>query len=889
MPHGKDPLLEDNISASSNLEEESFESLLSNASENIETENTNNIQDTQEYRIYDSIKDFDTILKILSDKKYDFALIQPGEHYVSLTFRVDGREAEKLEISYPVYNKTLLEAKKKTSLIVEENSVEQEGKWKIILRGFEYYLAVKTAPSRYGEKIWIKIKKNESGQKAVKKVSPWTIFSFVWAIMFVWLILWASFISFVILNAQTIDDVRFFATLWINIAEINAFISLIVTVVFSILVFLLTIILCFFLFQFYFTKKIYKTKKIAYGLASLFFLIITSGTWVAWMYLDTQVKNLPNWQEQLYWDLKISLNDLRISQDFNDEDALLMNVTNLIWPVNLHFDLENYQNRKARQSIEINRYIWSIWNIREETLSPELILTLSQVQNYDISIEAIGTDIVGEEFRETISWLPTLSVSHVIEIEEIPVPAWWNRYSFNAESLSSLWQISWYFKSPSGNEDRRFRDWEKVGDQLEFFPGQIFFEPIYVWIWIQSWNNEERLEKIITLNTQSSSNIEAEIVAEQSFENELNYRLQVVNAETWFWDWFIESFTWSIEERIYNTSQDIDTPSSSEVVNHTFRRYWEQRIQVVLTDTRWNERTLVKNINIQRQMNLSESLVIINETTGREVDDLRYNERAYEYFIDDLWVPTTLRFDARNVRPENILYRLTDVKWDIWDNGDIDGTWMQYEYEIPTPWNHTVALHYTFQHRRNSEDVINIIEKVYIWAIRKEAIISLQVNTDTQYAPATVGFDASLSFIRDDDIVMFIYDYGNGVVEERDAINPGHRYTEPGEYTITLTAVGSRGWRYSTTETLILLPTPQRLEVDASMRRAPVWQGIDFSSAGSQGQIAEYFWDFGDGWVSTLPNPSHTYRRPGRYTVTLDVNFTNFNTRTATMEVEIYE
>jgi hypothetical protein len=33
-----------------------------------------------------------------------------------------------------------------------------------------------------------------------------------------------------------------------------------------------------------------------------------------------------------------------------------------------------------------------------------------------------------------------------------------------------------------------------------------------------------------------------------------------------------------------------------------------------------------------------------------------------------------------------------------------------------------------------------------------------------------------LSQVQNDDIVKFIYDYGDGVVEERDAINPGHRY-----------------------------------------------------------------------------------------------------------------
>jgi hypothetical protein len=43
---------------------------------------------------------------------------------------------------------------------------------------------------------------------------------------------------------------------------------------------------------------------------------------------------------------------------------------------------------------------------------------------------------------------------------------------------------------------------------------------------------------------------------------------------------------------------------------------------------------------------------------------------------------------------------------------------------------------------------------------------------DSNYAPVTVRFDASASFIKNDDIIKFIYDYGDGVTEERDSINP---------------------------------------------------------------------------------------------------------------------
>ena len=901
MPQNTDPLQEEiknpeEISqeglSQAELQEDSFEMLLEKAE--IIPEIQQNIswgwgEKNPLDHNYNKIKKLEDILELLIEKKSDFILIQPQENTVWVSLRKDGTEQENFEIPYAVYNTSLFSAKKQVWLILEEDSVEQEWKGKIILGKDEYFFAAKTAPSKYGEKIWLKLKKNENSNVVVKKTSPTAILSFIGAIFFVGLVLGASFIAFVILNAQTIDDVRFFATLGINLSEINAFIGTIVTVVFSILTFLLSILLSFLLFKFYFTKKIYKRKKLTYALASTLLLFLTFTTVSAWMYLDAKAKALPNWQEQLYGDLKISYNDLRVSPDFESDETLLINSANIIWPVELHFDLSNYENRMQRQNITIERYLWSIGAVREETISPELIKTFSESWNYQVSVEAIGKDIIGAEYRETIANLPTLSITQTIYIEETTVPTWGKRYSFDASNLSSLGQIEWYFKSPSYSEDQRFPDWEKRGDQFVFFPSEIFFEPIYIGVGIKTGDEDTRLEKIIVLDPQGSSNIEAEIEAIQSFENELTFRLQVINAQTWFWDGFIESFSWSVEERVYNVGQDIDTPSSSRAVNHTFRNFGDQRIQVVLRDTRGNELTLVKNITIQKQMNLSESLEIIDETTWKTVENIRYNPKSYEYFIDDLWVPTNLRLDARNVRPENILYRLTDVDWDIWDNGDIDGRWMQFEYEIATPGNHTIAITYTFQHRRNTEDVIKIVEKVYIWAVRKEAIISLKIDTDTQYAPATVRFDASLSFIRDDDIVKFIYDYWNGVVEERDAINPGHRYRDPWEYIITLTAVGSRWGRYTTQETLILLPTPQQLQVDSSMRRAQVWQGIDFSSAWSQGQIAEYFWDFWDGNVSTTPNPSHAYRKAWSYTVTLEANFTNFNTRTASMEIEIYE
>ncbi len=63
------------------------------------------------------------------------------------------------------------------------------------------------------------------------------------------------------------------------------------------------------------------------------------------------------------------------------------------------------------------------------------------------------------------------------------------------------------------------------------------------------------------------------------------------------------------------------------------------------------------------------------------------------------------------------------------------------------------------------------------------------------------------------------------------------------------------------------------VSVSAQNGVAPL--GVNFSSAGSynpQGVVMTYYWTFGDGSVSTAPNPSHTYQTSGNYRAQLTVS-----------------
>jgi hypothetical protein len=65
-----------------------------------------------------------------------------------------------------------------------------------------------------------------------------------------------------------------------------------------------------------------------------------------------------------------------------------------------------------------------------------------------------------------------------------------------------------------------------------------------------------------------------------------------------------------------------------------------------------------------------------------------------------------------------------------------------------------------------------MVENINIDAIKKEAILKLDIEKTSEYVPVTVKFDASKSEVDGENIVKFIYDYGDGRTEERDAVNP---------------------------------------------------------------------------------------------------------------------
>ena len=117
-------------------------------------------------------------------------------------------------------------------------------------------------------------------------------------------------------------------------------------------------------------------------------------------------------------------------------------------------------------------------------------------------------------------------------------------------------------------------------------------------------------------------------------------------------------------------------------------------------------------------------------------------------------------------------------------------------------------------------------------------------------------------------VASWAWDFGDGGSSTLQ--NPSHTYTTVGTYTVSLTATGAGGSNLSTQVDLISAfgaASGCRVQRDADLGHEPAGRRVHPDL--TNGSVASWSWDFGDGGSSALQNPSHTYTVVGTYTVAL--------------------
>jgi PKD repeat protein/polygalacturonase len=136
-------------------------------------------------------------------------------------------------------------------------------------------------------------------------------------------------------------------------------------------------------------------------------------------------------------------------------------------------------------------------------------------------------------------------------------------------------------------------------------------------------------------------------------------------------------------------------------------------------------------------------------------------------------------------------------------------------------------------------------------------------------SPLSGAVPLSVSFtdIPSNSPTAWYWTFGDGGTSVSE--NPGHTYTTPGTYTVTLIASDSAG---SSTDTCVncitVLQTPPVAGFLANPTSGAAPLSVSFTDIPSNSPTA-WYWTFGDGGTSTTESPMYTYLNPGSYTPTL--------------------
>ena len=139
----------------------------------------------------------------------------------------------------------------------------------------------------------------------------------------------------------------------------------------------------------------------------------------------------------------------------------------------------------------------------------------------------------------------------------------------------------------------------------------------------------------------------------------------------------------------------------------------------------------------------------------------------------------------------------------------------------------------------------------------------------------------------DGTIAAYSWDFGDGGVSTE--TDPAHTYGAPGgEFNVRLKVTDNRG-DTATAQTPVTVVVGNVAPVAAfSVSCTNLTCQLTNGSTDSDGTIAAYSWDFGDGAGSSEPNPTHTYGAPGgQFTVQLTVTDDDGDTATAQTPVTV--
>jgi len=226
-------------------------------------------------------------------------------------------------------------------------------------------------------------------------------------------------------------------------------------------------------------------------------------------------------------------------------------------------------------------------------------------------------------------------------------------------------------------------------------------------------------------------------------------------------------------------------------------------------------------------------------------------------------IPFEVSFDAgKSTDPDN---NIVDYKWDFDGDGKEDAAGAKGSFVYKNEGSFNASL--TVIDAENNESAATLVIKVLAQPLQAR-LVAIPVEG---VIPLIVTFDASSSTYQNGQIVSYEWDFGDGSPKRIDVSKVTYKYMKIGTFTAKVTAIASDNSK-STAETPVnVRPVALTSCFTPSTESGPAPLTVEFDTKCSTGTVAKTSWDFGDGETSKTRKPTHTFKTPGSYEVTLEV------------------
>jgi len=156
----------------------------------------------------------------------------------------------------------------------------------------------------------------------------------------------------------------------------------------------------------------------------------------------------------------------------------------------------------------------------------------------------------------------------------------------------------------------------------------------------------------------------------------------------------------------------------------------------------------------------------------------------------------------------------------------------------------------------------------------------------TSATDLTTSLNATSSSDPDGTIASYAWDFGDGSTGS--GATASHSYTAGGTYNVTLTVTDNKGATNAVTHPVTVIPPNVTPTAAFTSSASGVALSVDGSSStDSDGTIASYAWNFGDGGTGSGATATHTYGASGTYSVMLTVTDNRGGTGVTTQPVTV--